>query len=112
MIEMPLNSSPVTTTAKNFQIKLDAAKNKLHVNCGFWGGVVPDNLDDLELLLESGVFGLKAFLTHSGIDDFPNTNAEHLRKALRLLKKYIKVKVTTILQKHTLFGKMNLYGND
>ena len=41
MIEMPLNASPVTTTAKNFQIKLDAAKNKLHVNCGFWGAPFP-----------------------------------------------------------------------
>jgi allantoinase len=90
MIEMPLNASPVTTTKNNFQIKLDAAKNKLHVNCGFWGGVVPDNLNQLEELLESGVFGLKAFLTHSGIDDFPNANAEHLRKALKILKKYNK----------------------
>ena len=90
LIEMPLNASPVTTTAENFKIKLDAAENKLHVNCGFWGGVVPDNYDDLEALLQSGVFGLKAFLTHSGIDDFPNTNAEHLRKALLLLKKYNK----------------------
>ncbi len=90
LIEMPLNASPVTTTKENFQIKLEATKNKLNVNCGFWGGVVPDNLNELEELLESGVFGLKAFLTHSGINDFPNTNAEHLRKALTILKKYNK----------------------
>ena len=90
MIEMPLNSNPVTTNKNNFQIKLNSAKNKLHVNCGFWGGVVPGNENDLEELLESGVFGLKAFLTHSGIDDFPNSNAEHLRKALKILKKYNK----------------------
>ncbi len=90
MIEMPLNASPVTTTKKNFQIKLEATKNKLHVNCGFWGGVVPDNLNELEELLASGVFGLKAFLTHSGIDDFPNTNADHLRQALTILKKFNK----------------------
>ncbi len=90
MIEMPLNANPVTTTRNNFQIKLEAAKNKLHVNCGFWGGVVPDNLNEIEVLLESGVFGLKAFLTHSGIDDFPNTNADQLRKALKILKKHNK----------------------
>ncbi|MEP7170335.1 MAG: amidohydrolase family protein, partial [Bacteroidota bacterium] len=90
MIEMPLNASPVTTTKNNFRIKLNAAKNKLHVNCGFWGGVVPDNENELEELLESGVFGLKAFLTHSGIDDFPDTNADNLRKALKILKRYDK----------------------
>ena len=90
LIEMPLNASPVTTTKNNFEIKLAAAKSKLNVNCGFWGGVVPNNYNYLEALLERGVFGLKAFLTHSGIDDFPNTTAEQLRKALLLLKKYNK----------------------
>lgn len=90
LIEMPLNASPVTTNAKNFEIKLAATHNKLSVHCGFWGGVVPDNLDELEGLLQSGVFGLKAFLTHSGIDDFPNTTADQLRKALSILKKYNK----------------------
>lgn len=88
LIEMPLNASPVTTTASNFEIKQAAAKGKLNVNCGFWGGVIPDNLNELDTLLKSGVYGLKAFLTHSGIDDFPNTNADHLRQALLLLKKY------------------------
>jgi allantoinase len=90
LIDMPLNSSPVTTSVNNFHIKTAASMGQLHVNCGFWGGVVPDNLNELDALLQSGVFGLKAFLTHSGIDDFPNTEAEHLRIALTLLKKYDK----------------------
>ena len=90
LVDMPLNSSPVTTSAKNLKLKLDATKNKLHVNCGFWGGVIPGNNNDLEELLESGVLGLKAFLTHSGIDEFPNSNREDLRKALMILKKYDK----------------------
>ncbi len=88
LVEMPLNASPVTTNEKNFEIKLAAAQNKLVVNCGFWGGVVPDNLTELTPLLKSGVFGLKAFLTHSGIDDFPNTTADQLREALQILKRY------------------------
>nr|MBK9652089.1 allantoinase AllB [Bacteroidota bacterium] len=88
MIEMPLNASPVTTTKNNFELKLAAAKNKLNVNCGFWGGVIPGNEYELEALLDAGVFGLKAFLTHSGIDDFPNAHENELRNALRILKKY------------------------
>ncbi|CAN5375506.1 allantoinase AllB [soil metagenome] len=90
LVDMPLNSSPVTTTKNNFLLKLEAAKNKIHVNCGFWGGVVPGNEKELEELLHAGVLGLKAFLTHSGIDEFPNCNAEHLRYALKILKKYDK----------------------
>mgnify|MGYP002369517156 CR=1 FL=1 len=48
LIEMPLNASPVTTTVEALKLKLDAAKGKLHVNVGFYGGVIPDNIDDLD----------------------------------------------------------------
>ncbi|MGB6048200.1 MAG: allantoinase AllB [Flavobacteriales bacterium] len=93
MIEMPLNASPVTTTAAALKLKLEAASRnssggKLHVNCGFYGGVIPGNIDDLDELLNAGVFGIKAFLTHSGIDEFPNVTEADLRKALLILKKH------------------------
>ncbi|MBK7382555.1 MAG: allantoinase AllB [Flavobacteriales bacterium] len=88
MIEMPLNASPVTTTVAALKLKLEAAKGKLHVNVGFYGGVIPSNIDDLDELLKSGVFGIKAFLTHSGIDEFPNVTEADLRKALPILKKH------------------------
>ncbi|HQV38871.1 MAG TPA: allantoinase AllB [Flavobacteriales bacterium] len=88
LIEMPLNASPVTTTAAALKLKLEAAKGKLHVNCGFYGGVIPTNIDELDELLKSGVFGIKAFLTHSGIDEFPSVTEADLRKALPILKKH------------------------
>ncbi len=88
MIEMPLNASPVTTTAAALKLKLEAAEGKLHVNCGFYGGVVPGNINHLDELLNAGVFGIKAFLTHSGIDEFPNVTEADLRKALPILKRH------------------------
>ncbi len=88
LIDMPLNSSPVTTTLQNLQMKLVAAEGKIHVNCGFWGGVIPANLNKLDELLKGGVFGLKAFLTHSGIDDFPETHPAELKNVLLKLKEY------------------------
>lgn len=88
MIEMPLNASPVTTTVEALKLKLEAAKGKLHVNVGFYGGVIPSNIDDLDGLFNAGVFGIKAFLTHSGIDEFPNVTEADLRKALPILKQH------------------------
>ncbi|MBL7940028.1 MAG: allantoinase AllB [Flavobacteriales bacterium] len=88
MIEMPLNASPVTTTVDALKLKLEAAKGKLHVNVGFYGGVIPSNIDDLDGLLNAGVFGIKAFLTHSGIDEYPNVTETDLRKALPILRKH------------------------
>lgn len=87
LVEMPLNASPVTTTLAAFEAKLAATKNKLHTNCGFWGGIVPGNTDQIEPLAERGVLGFKAFLTHSGIDEFPNVTKADLDKAMPIIAK-------------------------
>ncbi len=88
LIEMPLNASPVTTNVEAFELKQKASANKLHVNCGFYGGVIPSNTNDIENLIKAGVFGIKGFLTHSGIDEFPNVNQKDLEAIAPILKKY------------------------
>jgi len=88
LIEMPLNADPVTTTADAFRLKIEASKNKLHVNCGFYGGAIPGNQKDIAPLIEAGVFGIKGFLSHSGIDEFPNVSKEDLEKIAPTLSKY------------------------
>jgi allantoinase len=85
LVEMPLNASPVTTTVKAFEEKIFAAHGKLHTHCGFWGGLVPGNESEIKPLMKKGVFGFKAFLTHSGIDEFPNVTEADLRKAMPLI---------------------------
>jgi allantoinase len=85
LVDMPLNASPVTTTAEAFDKKLAAAHNQLHVHCGFWGGIVPGNENEIEKLADKGVLGFKAFLTHSGIDEFPNVTEADLRKAMPII---------------------------
>ncbi len=88
VVDMPLNSSPVTTTVQAFHQKIAATKNKLHTNVGFWGGVVPGNDGEIEGLIDCGVLGFKAFLTHSGIDDFPNVTEADLVKAMPIIAKH------------------------
>lgn len=88
IVDMPLNSSPVTTTVEAFEEKLAAATGKLHCNCGFWGGIVPGNEKEIEGLIQKGVLGFKAFLTHSGIDDFPNVTERDLRKAMPVIARH------------------------
>ncbi|RKE98395.1 allantoinase AllB [Ichthyenterobacterium magnum] len=88
LIEMPLNASPVTTNSKAFKLKQEASKDKLHVNCGFYGGTIPSNSNDIEDLIQDGVFGIKGFLTHSGIDEFPNVSKEDLEAIAPILKKH------------------------
>jgi len=70
VLEMPLNAHPPTTTAAAFDEKLAVASRKALVDFGLWGGLVPDNLESLQTLHQRGVVGFKAFMSHSGIDDF------------------------------------------
>jgi allantoinase len=85
LVDMPLNSIPATTTAAAFHRKLDAARGRLHVDVGFWGGVVPGNADDLRPLWEAGVLGFKCFLCPSGVDEFGYVAEADLRAAMPVL---------------------------
>src|SRR5579871_1392350 len=85
LVDMPLNSDPVTTTVEALDAKLDAARGRLRVDCGFFGGIVPGNVDQVERLADAGVLGFKAFLCHSGIDDFPNASESDLRAGMPIL---------------------------
>lgn len=85
LVDMPLNSIPVTTTLAALREKRAAAQGGCWVDVGFWGGIVPGNLAELGPMVEAGALGFKAFMCHSGIDDFPASDREVLREALRVL---------------------------
>ena len=85
LVDMPLNSSPVTTTVNALAQKIEVARGKLWVDCGFYGGVVPGVSEQIGPLIAAGVLGFKAFLCHSGIDEFPNATEADLREVMAQL---------------------------
>jgi allantoinase len=85
LIEMPLNSIPATTSVRAYRQKVEAAEGKLHVDAGFWGGVVPGNGEELEPLWRAGVFGFKCFLVPSGVDEFSHVDESDLRQSMPIL---------------------------
>jgi allantoinase len=82
-IDMPLNNLPVTIDGTAFDLKLEAAQRSSIVDFGFWGGLVPGNLDRLVELVERGVMGFKAFMCPSGIDEFPAADERTLRDGMK-----------------------------
>ena len=82
IIDMPLNSIPATVSTEALATKRDVARPKVVVDTGFWGGAVPENLGSLRELHEAGVFGFKAFLAPSGVDEFGHLDAAQLEAAL------------------------------
>ncbi len=85
ILDMPLNSSPPTTTLENLNLKREASKGKLSVDVGFWGGAVPGNIGDLPPLWNEGVFGFKCFTAHSGIDEYGSLNYEEILRDMKEL---------------------------
>ena len=85
LVDMPLNAVPPTTTVAGLQAKHRAARGRIHVDVGFWGGVVPGNTADLQPLWDAGVLGFKCFLCPSGVDEFPHVTEADLRAALPIL---------------------------
>ncbi len=78
IVDMPLNSIPATTTVAGLDAKRKAAEGHSFVDVGFWGGVVPGNVDELEPLARAGVRGFKCFMSPSGVDEFPACRGERL----------------------------------
>src|SRR4029077_13232855 len=85
LLDMPLNCLPPTTNREALHDKAEAAAGRLFVDVGFWGGFVGDNGDELRPLAAAGVFGFKAFLSPSGVPEFPEVSEEDLRGAMASL---------------------------
>ncbi|HEY0373674.1 MAG TPA: allantoinase AllB [Amnibacterium sp.] len=82
IVDMPLNSIPPTVDPAALAVKRRAAEGAVVVDTGFWGGAVPASLGRLEALWDERVFGFKAFLAPSGVDEFPHLDRAALLAAL------------------------------
>lgn len=82
LLDMPLNSSPVGTSAEALRFKRAATHGKLSVDVGYYAGLVAGNGDLIREMLNEGSYGVKAFLCPSGLDDFPAAGEADLRQAM------------------------------
>ena len=85
IVDMPLNSLPVTTTVDALRTKVAAATGQCAVDVAFWGGAVPGNGPELGALLDAGVVGFKCFLIDPGIPEFKALDRDGLRTAMTFL---------------------------
>ena len=85
IVDMPLNSLPVTTTVDALRTKIAAASGQCAVDVAFWGGAVPGNVPELGALLDAGVVGFKSFLIDPGIPEFQALSSGELRTAMKFL---------------------------
>lgn len=92
-IDMPCTSLPPVTSLKNFNIKLEAVKNRSLVDFAFWGGIsgndfesfydVEKNIMDLN---GAGIASYKIYLI-SGMDTFKDLTFEQMKMCSAYVKK-------------------------
>ena len=76
--DMPLNGIPSTVTKEALIKKAALGNEKSMTDFALWGGLVPDNLLDLEDLANNGVIGFKAFMSATGNAEFERADDETL----------------------------------
>lgn len=103
--DMPLNAHPPTIDAESFDLKLAAAQKSSLTDFSLWGGLVPENLDQLEELADRGVVGFKAFMSNSGIDDFHHADDKTLKAGMRQAAKW-NLPVAVHAESETLTSKL------
>ncbi len=72
--DMPLNSTPCTVNAIEFERKRTALAASSIADFAIWGGLIPGNLGEMAELAERGVIGFKAFMPDSGLPEFPRAD--------------------------------------
>ncbi len=81
--DMPLNSNPPTANLAALEEKRRCAEAESVLDFGLWGALIPGNEDDMEPLAAAGVIGFKAFMSDSGMAEFPHANAAVLRAGMK-----------------------------
>jgi len=85
LIDMPLNSLPVTASVESLETKRNSATGKCWIDVGFYGGLVPGGQAHIGPLIEAGVMGIKIFLCDSGLAEFPNVSPQDVLAIMPLL---------------------------
>ena len=80
--DMPLNANPPTIHVEALKLKQQLAQQKSVVNPFFWGGLVHNNVSELQSLANEGVIGFKAFLSNSGFTPFAAVENDSLLQGM------------------------------
>ncbi|UQN08182.1 allantoinase [Deinococcus sp. QL22] len=81
--DMPLNSTPPVLSGAALEAKRRAAEREAHADFALWGGLTPGNIDRLPELAQAGAVGFKAFMSHSGLEEFESPDDLTLYEGMR-----------------------------
>lgn len=87
IIDMPLQNEPAMTTAEIMEKKIAKVDPNAYVDYCFWGGLIPDNFQDLKGLDEKGCVAFKSFIGPVSPDYSPLTYGQAY-EAMNIIKEF------------------------
>lgn len=93
IFDMPLNCSPSITNKQSLIEKKEYLISLSHTDYALWGGMTGTNLHNRTELaqMSKGIIAWKAFMSGSGIEDFPFVSPDSLKQAMKLAKEHNKI---------------------
>ena len=87
IIDMPLQNEPALTNAELFDIKEEKVSPNAYVDYCFWGGLIPDNFDDLKGLDDKGCVAFKSFIGPVS-PDYSSLSYGQAYEAMEIIKEF------------------------
>jgi allantoinase len=84
IIDMPLQNEPAMTNAKIFDKKYEKVSPNAYVDYCFWGGLIPDNFQDLKGMDEKGCVAFKSFIGPVS-PDYSSLNYGQVYEAMQII---------------------------
>ena len=87
VIDMPLQNEPAMTTADLFDKKVEKVDGNAYADYCFWGGLVPDNFEDLKGMHDKGCVAFKSFIGPVS-PDYSSLNYGQAYEAMQRIKEF------------------------
>lgn len=84
IIDMPLQNEPAMTNATIFDKKFEKVSPNAYVDYCFWGGLIPDNFQDLKGMDEKGCVAFKSFIGPVS-PDYSSLNYGQVYEAMQII---------------------------
>ncbi|WP_026890335.1 allantoinase AllB [Lacrimispora aerotolerans] len=87
IIDMPLQNEPAMTNAAIFDKKFEKVSPNAYVDYCFWGGLIPDNFQDLKGMDEKGCVAFKSFIGPVS-PDYSSLNYGQVYEAMQIIHEF------------------------
>ena len=87
IIDMPLQNEPAMTNATIFDKKYEKVSPNAYADYCFWGGLIPDNFQDLKGMDEKGCVAFKSFIGPVS-PDYSSLNYGQVYEAMQIIHEF------------------------